>query len=110
MIIHKRPCMRKGPRGDQGGQKHLQSKESKSRKCLLQAALVNQARGVVRAAAGAVVLRREDESREPEVGEDPGERSEVALVGFHEGQDEGGEVEESVDSGLVGVVLASCLK
>lgn len=90
------PCAM-GPRLVQG---HLQSKESKSLKRLLQAALVDESRRARRAATVVVVLRREDEGCEPEVGKDPGERGEVALVGFHEGQDKGGKVEESVDSGL----------
>jgi hypothetical protein len=85
---------------------YLQSKESKSFKRLLQAALVDKSRRAQSTATIVVILRRKDEGSEPEVGKDPGERSEVALVGFHEGQDEGGEVEESVDSGLVGVILA----
>jgi len=78
-----------------------ESDESKRLERLLQAALVDQRRRVNRTTAiVVVVLRREDERREPEVREDPGERGEVAFVGFEEGQGDGGEVEECVDGGL----------
>jgi len=46
-----------------------------------------------------IVLGRENEGREPEIRIDPGERGKVSFVGFHQGKDEGGEVEEGIDGG-----------
>jgi hypothetical protein len=79
----------------------LQSEESKCLKRLLQAAVVEEGRRIDGTATiVVVVLHREDEGREPEVGEYPSQRGEVALVEFHKGQDEGGEVQEGVDGAL----------
>ena len=79
--------------------------QSNERECLqrlLQSTLVHKRRTAQRTAAVVVVLRREDERRQPEVAEDPGQRGEVAFVGFHGGQEECREVEEGVDCGLGG--------
>jgi hypothetical protein len=86
---------------DPANDANLQSNESKSLKCLLHAALVHKRRRAKCATAVFVVLRREDEGSEPEVREDPGERSKVSFVRFHGGERESGKVEEGVDGGLV---------
>jgi hypothetical protein len=71
----------------------LQSNESKSLKRALQTALINTARRVRRTSTiELVVLRREDERREPEVRHNPGQKREVAFVLPDRGQSERGEV------------------
>lgn len=75
------------------------SKKSKRLNRLLKRALVHKRRGPQRTATVVVVLCGEDEGREPEVGEDPGEGGAVAFVAFHSGESDGGDVEEGVDGG-----------
>lgn len=72
--------------------------ESKGLQGFLERALVDEARRVRPATRGrVVVLCSEDKSREPEVGEDPGEGPYVSLVFIGGGKDQRGNVEGYVD-------------
>lgn len=93
------------PRLKQGT--HQAGEESNERKSLeraLQTALADAARRVCRTTAIIlVVLRREDERREPQVRQDPGQGREVAFVLPYCGQDGRKEVEKGGDGGLESV-------
>jgi hypothetical protein len=64
---------------------HLQCEECECLQCFLEMRLINTSGRVGTSIVKVIILRCEDESREPEIREDPGDWGEVSLVRFESG-------------------------